>query len=351
MQSTMKNNRRIAVKALQIQACPSGKKLIFAAFVLMALAALCLASIAVGTRDVSISEIWEALQGQRETIGQSAIAMRVPRTVLACLAGAALALSGAMMQGMTRNPLADPGILGVNTGAALAVVIAITLFNIDTPSAYIATAIVGSAVTATFVYLIGSLGRGGATPIKLALAGTATSISFSSLVIAIMLPRADIAGSIRSWQVGGVGGANFDSFAAVLPVLALGLLIALISGRKLNALALGEELATGLGENVIRTRLIISLGAILLCGATTAVCGPIGFVGLVIPHLLRVFVGNDYRWLLPMSALSGACLLLGSDIVGRIIARPSELEVGIVTAFIGAPYFIWIVRGQKVSDI
>lgn len=347
----MRNDLRAYAAVVPQQASSRGKNFIVALSVALALAALCIASVAIGTRDVSLSEIWTSLQGQRETIGQSAIAMRVPRTILACLAGAALALSGAMMQGVTRNPLADPGILGVNTGAALAVVTAIVWFNIDTPTAYITTAILGSAATAVFVYTIGSLGRGGATPIKLALAGTATSISLSSLVIALMLPRADIAVSIRSWQVGGVGGANFETFAPVLPVLALGLLIALLSGRKLNALALGDELATGLGENVLRTRLLVSLGAILLCGGTTAVCGPIGFVGLVIPHLLRIVVGNDYRWLLPLSALSGACLLLGSDIIGRIIARPNELDVGIVTAFVGAPYFIWIVRGQKVREL
>ena len=312
---------------------------------------LCALSVATGTREVAWSDIVAALVGQVDSIGQAAVAVRIPRTLLALLAGAALGLAGAIMQGVTRNPLADPGILGVNMGASLAVVVGVAWFNITSAQAYIFTAILGAGVSAVFVYVIGSLGRGGATPLKLALAGAATSVAFSSLVIAVVLPRNDIAGGIRAWQIGGVGGATFDRISHVLPFLAVGFVISLLSARKLNSLALGDELAAGLGERVAVARGVAAFGAILLCGATTAICGPIGFVGLVVPHLCRLLVGVDHRWLLPFSGLSGACLLLAADIAGRIVARPAELDVGIVTAFIGAPFFIWIVRRQRVREL
>lgn len=319
---------------------------------LLALAAmLAFVSLMVGTRNVPLPEVLSALRGESLTIDQAAVAARIPRTVLALLAGAALGLAGAVMQGVTRNPLADPGILGVNTGASLAVVIAVVGFGISSSQAFVWAAIFGAGATATFVYLIASLGRGGATPLKLALAGAATSIAFSSLVIAVVLPRADIAGGIRSWQIGGVGGATFERLLPVLAFFAIGFLICLLSARRLNSLALGDELAAGLGERVAFARISATLGAILLCGATTALCGPIGFVGLVVPHACRLMVGPDHRWLLPFSALGGAALLTASDVAGRIASRPSELDVGIVTALIGGPFFISIVRRQKVRDL
>ncbi len=316
-----------------------------------ALAGLCALSVTIGTRDVDWVDISAALAGRADTIGQAAVTVRIPRTLLALIAGAALGLAGSVMQGVTRNPLADPGILGVNMGASLAVVVAVAWFDISSNEAYIWTAILGAGCSAAFVYTIGSLGRGGATPLKLALAGAATSVAFASMVIAVVLPRNDIAGGIRSWQIGGVGGATFERIVPVLPFLAAGFLISLLSARKLNSLALGDDLAAGLGERVALARGIAALGAILLCGATTAVCGPIGFLGLVVPHLCRLLVGVDYRWLLPFSALGGACLLLAADVIGRIVARPAELDVGIVTALIGAPFFIAIVRRQRVREL
>lgn len=318
---------------------------------ILLLAILCALSVTVGTREVGWSDILLALRGHTDTIGQAAVALRIPRTLLALVAGSALGLAGAIMQGVTRNPLADPGILGVNMGASLAVVVGVAWFDMASASTYIWTAIGGSAAAAIFVYTIGSMGRGGATPLKLALAGAATSVAFSSLVIAIVLPRGDIAGGIRSWQIGGVGGATFERIDPVLPFLLVGFLISLASARKLNSLALGDELASGLGERVVMARATASLGAILLCGATTAVCGPIGFLGLVVPHVCRILIGVDHRWLLPFSAIGGACLLLAADIVGRIVARPAELDVGIITALIGAPFFIWIVRRQRVREL
>jgi len=315
------------------------------------LALLSVLSVAVGTRDVIWADILAALSGQSDSIGQAAVVVRLPRTVLAIVAGAALAVAGTILQGVTRNPLADPGILGINMGASLAVVIGVAWFGIASAQAYTWTAILGAGCAAIFVYTIGSLGRGGATPLKLALAGAATSIAFSSLVVALMLSRADIAGGLQAWQIGGVGGATFERMAHVLPFLLAGFVISLLSAKKLNSLALGDDMAAGLGERVALARALAAFGAILLCGATTAICGPIAFVGLVVPHLCRLLVGIDHRWLVPFAALVGACLLVAADVVGRVVARPSELDVGIVTAFIGAPFFIWIVRRQRVRDL
>ncbi|SEG78442.1 iron complex transport system permease protein [Thermomonospora echinospora] len=315
------------------------------------LAALMVASVALGSRDVTWSDVWAALGGADDTLEQAAVAKRMPRTLLAVVIGAALGLAGCVMQGVTRNPLADPGILGVNMGASLAVVTAVAFFGLTSPTGYIWVAMAGAAVSAVFVYAVGSLGRGGATPLKLALAGTATSVAFASLVSAVALPRNDIAGSFKLWQIGGVGGASYERIGQVLPFLAVGLAVCLLSARGLNSLALGDELAAGLGERVAVIRAMAALGAVVLCGASTAVAGPIGFVGLVVPHACRLLVGVDHRWLLPFSALTGAALLTAADVAGRVVTRPADVEVGIVTALIGAPFFIHIVRRQKVRDL
>lgn len=321
--------------------------LVLAAFLVL-LAGL---SVAIGSRDVAWSDILAALGGSADGLEQAAVTKRLTRTALAMLIGAALGVSGAVMQGVTRNPLADPGILGVNMGASLAVVTGMAYFGLWTYTGFIWTGIFGAAITAVFVYVIGSLGRGGASPLKLALSGAAVSAAASSFISAVVLPRGDIAGSVRSWQIGGVGGASNEAISQVLPFLIIGFLISWVSARSLNALALGDELAAGLGEKVALARAFAALGAVLLCGAATAVCGPIGFVGLVVPHVCRLLIGVDHRWLIPFSALVGAGLLTVADVLGRIVARPEELDVGIVTALIGAPFFIAIVRHQKVREL
>lgn len=319
--------------------------------VVAVLVMLAAASIGFGSREVSWEEVLGALQGRSEGLGEGIVTKRIWRTILALLVGAALGLSGAVLQGVTRNPLADPGILGVNMGASLAVVVGIAWFGMWSFTSFIWTAILGAAVTAVFVYVVGSLGRGGATPLKLALAGAATSAAALSFINAVVLPRGDIAGGVRSWQIGGVGGATYDAIGQVLPFLAVGAVVSLVSARTLNSLALGDELASSLGERVAYGRAFAALGAVLLCGAATAVAGPIGFVGLVVPHLCRLLVGVDHRWLLPFSALAGAGLLTLSDIVGRVVARPEEIDVGIITALVGAPFFILIVRRRKVREL
>ena len=317
----------------------------------MTLVVLCILSVALGAREVTLPEILGGLSGDVRGVSEAAVVARVPRTVLALLVGASLGLAGAGMQAVTRNPLADPGILGVSGGAALAVVIGIVFFGLTDPTVYLFVAISGAAVAAVFVYGVGSLGGGGATPLKLTLAGAAISAAFASLTSALLLPRVDAMETFRFWQIGGVGGATWDRITLVLPALLVGALVCFLCARGMNSLALGDELAAGLGENVFRTRLVAAAGAVILCGAATAVAGPIAFVGLVIPHLCRLLVGTDHRWLLPFCAVAGAALLVAADVIGRVIARPEEIEVGIITAFIGAPVFIWIVRRQKVREL
>ncbi|WP_433530826.1 FecCD family ABC transporter permease [Micromonospora sp. CA-263727] len=330
---------------------PARVRLAWLLLVLAVLLLVMLASVAFGSRIVGWSDIMAAVGGSDETLDQAAVVKRIPRTLLAALVGAALGLSGAVMQGVTRNPLADPGILGVNTGASLAVAVAMVTVGLSTATDYIWVAIAGAAVTAVFVYAVGSLGRGGATPLKIALAGAATSAALASLVVAVVLPRGDIVDNFRSWQVGGVGGATWNSLGHILPFLIGGLGICLLCARPLNALALGDELAAGLGERVGLARGAAALGAVVLCGAATAIAGPIAFVGLIVPHMCRLLVGLDHRWLLPFATLVGAVLLTAADVVGRMVNRPDEIEAGIITALIGAPFFIYIVRRQKVREL
>ena len=330
---------------------PVSVRLRWLVVVLAVLVVVAIASVAFGVRAVAWSDIVAGVLGGNDDIAQAAVSKRTPRTLLAMIVGAALGVAGAVMQGVTRNPLADPAILGVTTGASLFVVIGIAFFGLATPGSFIWVAIVGAAVASTFVYVIGSLGRGGATPLKLALAGAASSAAFTSLISAILLPRLDVMTVFRFWQIGGVGGAGFAKIEQVLPFLAVGMLVCFGTARGLNSLALGDDVASGLGQRVAETRLVAWAGAILLCGAATAVAGPIAFVGLAVPHLCRLLVGVDHRWLLPFSALVGAVLLTSADIAGRLVANPAEVDVGIVTALLGAPIFIAIVRRQKVRAL
>nr|WP_156610095.1 iron ABC transporter permease [Auraticoccus cholistanensis] len=323
------------------------------ALVLLAvvLVLVCAGSIALGSRGVGLADIWAGSTGSTDGFDQAAVAKRVPRTLLAALAGAALAVSGLVMQGITRNPLADPGILGINTGASLAVVVGIAWFGLAAPTSYIWTAILGAGLAATFVWFVGSLGRGGATPLKLTLAGAATAAALTSFVTAVVLPRPDISENVVSWQIGGVGGATDEGLLRLVPFLAVGALVCAVTARGLDLLGLGDELAAGLGVHVTRTRLLAAVGGVVLCGATTAVCGPIAFVGLVVPHVCRLLVGVDHRWLVPFSALGGACVLVAGDVLGRVVLPPGEVDVGIVTAVLGAPVFIAVVRRRRVREL
>jgi iron complex transport system permease protein len=310
------------------------------------------ASLALGSRWVGFEDLMAGLfQPDIDSHGADVVRKRIPRTVFSLFCGAALGVSGAMMQAVTRNPLADPSILGVNTGAALFVVSGITFLNISTANQYIWLALAGAMITAVFVFGIGSLGRGGATPLKLVLAGAATSAALSSLVSAIMIPRSYVMDQFRFWQVGSVGAANWSAIATFLPFLVVGFLFAVITAPALNALALGDEVATGLGVRTAMLRLVAATAGVLLCGATTALAGPIGFIGLLATHLARLLLGPDLRYLIPMSAILGAVILTISDVAGRILGSPGELEVGVVTAFVGAPILILLAMKAKVRSL
>ena len=317
------------------------------------LAAFCvLFSIGYGSKQISIPTVVSILFGQGEDAFEAAvIAARIPRTFFGILAGAALGVSGALMQAITRNPIADPSILGVNTGASLFVVTGIAYFNLSSGNATIWFSFAGAALTALAVYGIASIGHGGADSLKLALAGAAVSTALSSLVNTIMLPDSQVMKAFRFWQVGSISGATWKDIETMLPYLIAGFTLAVYITPALNALALGDEIATGLGINVNLTKALSALGGVLLCAATTALAGPIAFVGLMVPHLIRLAVGSNMKAVIPLSALYGGILLVFSDVLGRILGRPGELEVGIITAIIGAPVFIAIVRKARIQNI
>ncbi|MDF9276785.1 iron chelate uptake ABC transporter family permease subunit [Arthrobacter sp. EH-1B-1] len=326
-----------------------GPKLI-AAIVLLVVASA--ASLAIGARPISMETLVQALTAFDPANGDHAVvASRIPRTIVGLLAGAALGLAGAAMQGVARNPLADPGILGVNSGAALAVVLGIFVFGVTNFTGYIWFAFLGAAVAAVLVYAIASLGRDGATPVKLALAGAALSAGMVSLLNAVLVSSQQTFDTFRFWQVGSVAGRGWDVIVPVLPFLAFGFILTLLTGKVLNSLSLGDDIARGLGQNVTLARALTALGVVVLCGAATAAAGPIGFIGLVIPHMVRSFTGPDYRWILPFSMMLAPVLLLSADILGRVILPPGEVQVGILTAVIGAPVFIWLVRRRKMAEL
>lgn len=312
----------------------------------------CVASLAFGSRVVAWPDVVAGvLHPDLDDIAQAAVQSRISRTLLGLLVGAALGLAGAVMQGLTRNPLADPGLLGVSSGASFAVVCGIAWLGVTSLTQYIWLAFLGAAVAAALVYAVGSIGREGATPLKLALAGAATSAALVSLVSMVLLTRTDVYDTFRFWQVGSIGRASLGEIGQVLPFLLVGGVLAVACARGMDAIALGDEVATGLGQRIGRVRALGALASVLLCGAAVAIAGPIGFVGLVVPHAARRFTGPDHRWLLPYSAALGAALLLVADVIGRLVARPQEVEVGIVTALIGAPVFLLILRRQKVRDL
>ncbi len=319
---------------------------------LLLLAVSITASLLFGARVISMQELMDGLfYPERDSHGANIVRKRVSRTIFALMCGAALGVAGALMQAVTRNPLADPSILGVNTGASLFVVFGIAYFNITAADHYIWLALIGAGLTAVFVFGIGSLGQGGATPVKLVLAGAATTAALSSLVTAIMIPSTYAMDQFRFWRIGSVGSGTWDSILILFPFLMAGLLIAILTAPALNALALGDEAASGLGVRPGFFRFGGALGGVLLCGAATALAGPIGFIGLLATHVMRLVLGPDLRFVIPMSALAGAIILTISDVAGRLAGSPGELEVGVVTAFIGAPILIFLAKKSKVRSL
>ncbi|PXA68868.1 iron ABC transporter permease [Cryobacterium arcticum] len=309
---------------------------------------LALLSLAVGSKDLGLNEVWTGLlaaDGSRESI--IIWQLRMPRTALAIIVGAALAVAGVLMQALTRNPLAEPGLLGVNAGAAFSVVLALSVFGATTIDEYLWFAFLGAGAAACFVYVISARRSLASDHARLVLAGAALTASLGACTAIITMFDADTFNSYRFWVIGSVADRGIDTALYILPFVAVGLIAAFVSGPSLNALALGDEQAKALGVRLSLVRVIAMSTITLLCGAATAAVGPIAFVGLVVPHLLRLIVGVDQRTLLVTSAVAGPVLVLAADIVGRIIQRPGELEVGIVTAFVGAPALIVILlRGR-----
>ncbi|OEJ27568.1 iron ABC transporter permease [Streptomyces agglomeratus] len=309
-----------------------------------------LASIAIGAKPLAVGDVWHGLFHASGT-GNDVIVrdVRVPRTILGVLVGVALGLSGAVMQGLTRNPLAEPGILGVNAGAAAAVVSAISFLGITSLTGYVWFSFAGAGVVSVLVYVLG--GSRGATPVRLALAGTAATAALYGYVNAVQLMDSAALEQIRFWTVGSLASADMVIIGKVWPFIAVGVVLALLIARPLNAMEMGEDTARALGAHLTRTRVLAMVAVTLLCGAATAACGPIVFIGLMVPHLVRTLTGPDMRWILPYAAVLSPVLLLGSDVIGRVVARPSELQVGIVTALVGGPVFIHLVRRRKMAQL
>jgi len=320
--------------------------------VLAALALVLLLSVSIGARPISLGRVWSLVwhpDGSDDAL--TVHALRIPRTILGLLVGMALGVAGALMQAMTRNPLADPGLLGVSAGAAAAVVTATVVLGTVSPLTYIWFAFAGAGLASVFVYLVGATGRSGATPVRLALAGTAVTFTLVAYVQGLTLINGAALDQFRFWQVGSLAGHPASLNWQIAPFVAVGLALALALGRPLNAIALGDDAGRALGVSPVRTRVLGAVAITLLCGAATAAAGPILFVGLTVAHMARAITGPDQRWVLPYSALLAAVLLLAADVVGRVVNRPSELEVGIVSALIGAPVFVAIVRGRRIAQL
>ena len=320
--------------------------------ILIALALALLASLAFGANPLSLGEVWQGFWAPDDSEASVIVwTLRVPRTVVGILVGAAYGVAGALIQALTRNPLADPGILGVNAGAGFAVTIGVGLFGLSGVSGYLWFAFAGAAAATVAVYLIGTAGRGTASPVTLVLAGVALAAVLGGFSTFLTLIDPETFRSIRSWGLGSIARTGIEDAMTVAPFLAAGLVIALLLSGSLNSIALGDDLAASLGTKVGRTRVFGILSVTLLAGGATAVTGGIGFVGLMIPHIVRWLVGPDQRWIIAYSALAAPVLVLTADVLGRVLGRPGEIEVGIVTAVLGAPVLIALVRRRKASGL
>nr|WP_202429215.1 MULTISPECIES: iron chelate uptake ABC transporter family permease subunit [unclassified Streptomyces] len=319
---------------------------------------LSLLSVALGALSIPVDDVVRTLFGQSpDRLTDNVIwSVRVPRTLLGLTTGAALGMAGALMQALTRNPLADPGILGVSAGASFAIVVSVAVFGVASLYGYVWFAFGGALVASVVVFLLGRLGRSGATPVKLALAGVAVTSLLSSLTSAVVLTDEDALDRYRFWSAGTLADRDAGDLTRILPFLAVGALLALACAPALNSLALGDDVAASLGRRLGLVRLQGVTAIVLLTGASVAVIGPVVFLGLVVPHLARVLaqwagIGPDHRWLLPLSAVLAPVLLLSADIVGRMVDRPSEIQAGVLVAFIGGPFFIALVRRRKLAEV
>lgn len=332
------------------QSTRGGRRALILVACLGLLAAAVLLSLAVGSKTLSTAAVLRALVAPDDSEASLIVReLRVPRTVLAVVIGAALGLAGTQLQGLTRNPLADPGLLGVSAGAALAVVTTSTVLGVGGPTGQALAALVGALAATLAVWLLAGRGRNGASALPLVLAGVAVTALLSSLTTVLVLLDAETLDEYRFWAVGSVAGRDVDLLLPVLPLLAVGLLLAAACASTLDLLALGDDLARGLGARLAWGKAGAVLSATLLTAGTVAIAGPLVFVGLVAPHLARPLVGAGHRWLLPTAAVLGALLLLVSDVVGRVVARPGEVQVGIVTAVVGAPVLVALVSRRRLT--
>lgn len=317
----------------------------------MALAASAALSIAVGAKALGPAEVWHALTAPAGTLAdQIVLDLRVPRTVAAVVAGAALGLAGALIQAFTRNPLGDPGILGVDAGAALFVSIGVVLGAVSAAQ-FLPWAFGGALLVTVAVAAIGGSGRGGPDPARLTLAGVAVGAVLLGITSAMMLMDPVTFARLRGWNAGSFVERGWDVILPVLPFVAIGAVIALACARSLNALGLGDDLASSLGTRLLRTRVLSVVAITLLAGSATAIAGPIAFIGLMAPHVARWMVGPDQRWILPYTMVIAPAVLLFADVLGRVVLWPSEVPVGIVSAFVGAPVLILLVRRAKASGL
>ncbi|MEW2078949.1 FecCD family ABC transporter permease [Streptomyces sp. NPDC012403] len=310
-------------------------------------------SLAVGARALSPAEVWHGLSAppdpdQRLTeIRLIVRTVRVPRTVLAIVAGVALGVGGALIQGYTRNPIADTGLLGVNSGASFAVVSVIALFGLSDPFQYVWFGFLGAAVAGVVVFGLASIGRGAGNPLTLALAGQGVTVFLAAMTTAVALSDQKSLNALRFWNSGSVAGVGFDVIWPMTAFIAAGLLLALTTLPAINLLNLGDDVARGLGVNIALSRTVGVTAITLLAGAATTACGPIAFLGLMVAHVARYLTGPDYRWLVPCAGLLGAIVLLVCDIVGRVVVRPGELDAGVLVALLGAPFFaVMVWRGK-----
>lgn len=310
-------------------------------------------SLMVGAKPLSVATVWDALIAPNGSYDHTAVQeARVPRTILAVVVGGALGLSGALIQAFTRNPLADPGILGVNAGAAFAVAVGIGVFSVSTLSGYMWFAFGGALLATIAVYIIsGGAGRISPTPVQITLAGVALGAVLSGITTVFRMMNSEAFSAMLEWSVGSLARRSLSDLMPVFPFIVIGILLTLALSPALNAVALGDDRAASMGVSIQRTRLISLICVTLLAGGATAIAGPIGFIGLMVPHSVRWIIGPDQRWIFLYSLVAAPLLLLVSDIIGRVIMPPAEIPVGIITAFLGAPVLIFLIRRKKASDL
>jgi ABC-type Fe3+-siderophore transport system permease subunit len=327
------------------------RRLIGLIVALTVLLGLLVASMMIGSTAIAPTVVWDALFHPSNDIDQFAIRdFRLPRTVVGLVVGMALGVSGALIQALTRNPLADPDILGLNAGASFAVTVAVGLVGVRDIQSYMWFAFAGALIVTLLVLVLGSTRRG-QSPVMMVLAGVCVGAVLRGAGSALELTNPDAFDAIRSWNAGSIVSRSLDLLWPTLPFFAIALLLAFAVSGPLNAMALGDELAVAQGVRLARSRILAIIALTLLAGGATAIAGPIGFVGLMVPHVARWIVGPDQRWIFAYSALLGPILLLASDILGRVVMRPGEIPVGIVTAFVGAPVLIALVRQKKASGL